>query len=91
MVKSRINSVLFSALSWTLTLILVSFVSYLWLGNQLTVRAAITAVSLFTVARAPLNVIPTWIVFIMQTKVALIRIQVYTDEDEVDGQVSSVK
>lgn len=41
--------------------------------------------------RAPLNVIPTWIVFMMQTKVALDRIQGYIDDDEVDGQVSSLK
>lgn len=93
MVKSRINSVLFSAI-WTLAPILVSvvsFASYIWLGNQLTVSVAFTAISLFTMVRAPLNVIPTWIVFMMQTKVALDRIQGYIDEDEVDGQVSSLK
>jgi len=93
MVKSRINSVLFSAI-WTLAPILVSvvsFASYIWLGNQLTVSVAFTAISLFAMVRAPLNVIPTWIVFMMQTKVALDRIQGYTDEDEVDGQVSSLK
>lgn len=93
MVKSRINSVLFSAI-WTLAPILVSvvsFASYIWLGNQLTVSVAFTAISLFAMVRAPLNVIPTWIVFMMQTKVALDRIQGYIDEDEVDGQVSSLK
>ena len=93
MVKSRINSVLFSAI-WTLAPILVSvvsFASYIWLGNQLTVSVAFTAISLFAMVRAPLNVIPTWIVFMMQTKVALDRIQGYIDEDEVDEQVSSLK
>ena len=93
MVKSRINSILFSAI-WTLAPILVSvvsFASYIWLGNQLTVSVAFTAISLFAMVRAPLNVIPTWIVFMMQTKVALDRIQGYIDEDEVDGQVSSLK
>jgi len=93
MVKSRINSVLFSAI-WTLAPILVSvvsFASYIWFGNQLTVSVAFTAISLFAMVRAPLNVIPTWIVFMMQTKVALDRIQGYIDEDEVDGQVSSLK
>ena len=93
MVKSRINSVLFSAI-WTLAPILVSvvsFASYIWLGNQLTVSVAFTAISLFAMVRAPLNVIPTWIVFMMQTKVALDRIQGYIDEEEVDGQVSSLK
>ena len=93
MVKSRINSVLFSAI-WTLAPILVSvvsFASYIWLGNQLTVSVAFTAISLFAMVRAPLNVIPTWIVFMMQTKVALDRIQGYIDEEEVDEQVSSLK
>jgi len=93
LVKSRINSVLFSAI-WTLAPILVSvvsFASYIWLGNQLTVSVAFTAISLFAMVRAPLNVIPTWIVFMMQTKVALDRIQGYIDEDEVDEQVSSLK
>ena len=93
MVKSRINSILFSAI-WTLAPILVSvvsFASYIWLGNQLTVSVAFTAISLFAMVRAPLNVIPTWIVFMMQTKVALDRIQGYIDDDEVDGQVSSLK
>ena len=93
LVKSRINSVLFSAI-WTLAPVLVSvvsFASYIWLGNQLTVSVAFTAISLFAMVRAPLNVIPTWIVFMMQTKVALDRIQGYIDEDEVDGRVSSLK
>ena len=93
MVKSRINSVLFSAI-WTLAPILVSvvsFASYIWAGNQLTVSVAFTAISLFAMVRAPLNVIPAWIVFMMQTKVSLDRIQGYIDDDEVDGQVSSLK
>ena len=65
--------------------------SYIWVGNQLTVSVAFTAISLFAMVRAPLNVIPTWIVFMMQTKVALDHIQGYIDDDEVDGQVSSLK
>ena len=93
MVKSRINSVMFSAI-WTLAPILVSvvsFASYIWFGHQLTVSVAFTAISLFGMIRAPLNVIPTWIVFMMQTRVALDRIQGYIDDDEVDAQVSSLK
>lgn len=93
MVRSRINSILFAAI-WTLAPILVSvvsFASYIWAGNQLTVSVAFTAISLFAMVRAPLNVIPTWIVFMMQTKVALDRIQGYLDDDEVDAQVSSLK
>ena len=93
MVKSRINSILFSTI-WTLVPILISvfsFVSYIWAGNQLTVSVAFTTIALFSMVRAPLKVIPTWIVLIMQTKVSLDRIQGYIDGDEVDGQVSNLK
>jgi len=89
LVKSRINSILFSAI-WALAPILVSVVSsasYIRLGNQFTVRCT----SSFAIVRAPLNLIPTWIVFMMETKVVLDRIQGYTDKDGVDGQVSSFK
>ncbi|KAG6895133.1 hypothetical protein C0995_013193 [Termitomyces sp. Mi166 len=48
-------------------------------------------ITLFNMVRAPLNVIPTWIVQILQTGVALNRIAVYLAEDEVDEQVSSLK
>lgn len=41
--------------------------------------------------RQPLNVIPTWIVQILQTRVALQRIETFLNEDEVDEQVSSIK
>lgn len=41
--------------------------------------------------RSPLNVIPAWIVQVLQTGVALNRISVYLDEDEVDEQVSTLK
>lgn len=41
--------------------------------------------------RAPLNVVPAWIVQILQTGVALNRVAVYLEEDEVTAQVSSLK
>ncbi|KAG6904524.1 hypothetical protein DXG01_009274, partial [Tephrocybe rancida] len=63
-----------------------------WLrGNELTISTAFTAIALFNMVRAPLNVIPTWIVQILQTGVALNRIAVYLDEDKVSEQVSSLK
>jgi ABC-type multidrug transport system fused ATPase/permease subunit len=42
-------------------------------------------------SRAPLNVIPTWIVNLSQTKVAVDRIQTFLNEEEVSDQVSSLK
>ncbi|KAI0003794.1 ABC transporter type 1, transmembrane domain-containing protein [Russula compacta] len=76
MVKARLNSILFQLL---------------WSWNELTVSIAFTAISLFNMVRLPLNIIPTWIVQMLQTKVALDRIATYLDEDEVDEQVSSLK
>ncbi|KIM37758.1 hypothetical protein M413DRAFT_448273 [Hebeloma cylindrosporum] len=93
MVKARINSVLFYLL-WTCAPILVSiisFMTYVMRGNQLTISTAFTAIALFNMVRAPLNVIPSWIVQILQTGVALKRIAVYLEEDEVTDQVSSLK
>jgi len=41
--------------------------------------------------RQPLNIIPTWIVQMLKAKVSLDRIDIYLKEDEVSGQVSSLK
>ncbi|KAJ3486309.1 hypothetical protein NLI96_g4318 [Meripilus lineatus] len=97
MIKSRINSACFM-LIWTCAPILVSissFFVYVMRGNELTVGTAFTAIALFGMIRrvpwAPLNVIPAWIVQILQAGVALNRIATYLDEDEVDEQVSSLK
>ncbi|KAG6830506.1 hypothetical protein H0H92_000347 [Tricholoma furcatifolium] len=93
MVKARINSVFFSLL-WTsapIAISIIAFFTYVMQGNQLTISTAFTAIALFNMVRAPLNVIPTWIVQILQTGVALNRIAVYLGEDEVDEQVSSLK
>ncbi|KAL0952989.1 hypothetical protein HGRIS_007200 [Hohenbuehelia grisea] len=93
MIKARINSVFFH-LIWSCSPILVSIVSffvYVALGNQLTVSKAFTAIALFGMIRAPLNVIPTWIIQLLQAGVALNRIATYLDEEEVTEQVSSLK
>ncbi|KAG1837297.1 hypothetical protein F4604DRAFT_1843943 [Suillus subluteus] len=93
MVKARINSVMFSTI-WTSAPILVSLISFftfVYQGNQLTVSVAFTSIALFSMIRQPLNVIPAWIVQILQTGVALKRIEKYLEEDEVDEQVSSIK
>ncbi|TRM65424.1 hypothetical protein BD626DRAFT_454236 [Schizophyllum amplum] len=93
MVKSRINSVLFYML-WAVAPILISVTSFFVFvatGHKLTVSTAFTAITLFNMIRQPLNTIPTMIVQILQTGVALKRIAVYLDEDEVTDQVSSLK
>ncbi|KAH7920819.1 P-loop containing nucleoside triphosphate hydrolase protein [Leucogyrophana mollusca] len=93
LVKSRINSIMFSAL-WTSAPILVSFISfftYVYQGKELTVAIAFTSIALFDMIRRPLNVIPSFIVQVLQTGVAMKRIETYLNEDEVTAQVSSLK
>ncbi|KAF8699800.1 hypothetical protein AX14_000858 [Amanita brunnescens Koide BX004] len=91
--KARINSVLFFLL-WTCVPILVSILSFsafVSQDNQLTVSVAFTSIALFNMVRAPLNVIATWLVQIIQTDITLKRISVYLGKDEVSAQVSSLK
>jgi ABC-type multidrug transport system fused ATPase/permease subunit len=62
LIKMRINGIMFSAV-WTLAPIMVSIFSffvYVYAGNQLTVSVAFTAISLFTMIRGPLGMVPTW-------------------------------
>ncbi|KAJ6631472.1 multidrug resistance-associated ABC transporter [Mycena sp. CBHHK59/15] len=102
MIKARINGVGFYALWITAPIFIsvISFFTYVMLGNELTISTAFTAIALFNMIRfvvsssqyvQPLNVIPTFIVQILQTRVSLNRIAVYLDEAEVTEQVSSLK
>ncbi|KAL1762723.1 hypothetical protein FB107DRAFT_198344 [Schizophyllum commune] len=93
MIKARLNTVLFYTL-WSLTPILISatsFCVFVATGHQLTIATAFTAIALFTMLRWPLNNIPNVIMQILQCNVALKRIAVFLDEDEVTEQVSSLK
>ncbi|KAJ7282599.1 hypothetical protein C8J57DRAFT_1295798 [Mycena rebaudengoi] len=76
-----------------LSLSLISFFTYVWLGNELTVGKAFTAIALFSMIRARPSrlAVPNLIVHVIQAYVALNRIAVYLDEDEVTEQVSSLK
>ncbi|KAJ7123089.1 multidrug resistance-associated ABC transporter [Mycena epipterygia] len=92
-VKGRLNSLSFTAI-FTFTPIafsVVSFFSYVWFGNELTVGKAFAALQIFGMIRGPMNSLPQVIVNIIQAKVALDRIAVYLAEDEVTGQVSTLK
>ncbi|KAJ7508849.1 hypothetical protein B0H11DRAFT_1962913 [Mycena galericulata] len=93
MIKSRLNSLMFF-LIWALAPILlstISFLTYVMLGNELTIATAFTSIALFGMIRSPLNVIPSWVVRFLQTRISLNRIAVYLEEDEVTAQVSSLK
>ncbi|KAF7311403.1 hypothetical protein MKEN_01042200 [Mycena kentingensis (nom. inval.)] len=93
MVKARLNGIGFYCL-WIAAPIfisVISFCSYVMLGNELTIGKAFTAIALFGMIRQPLNIIPTFIVQILQTRVSLNRIAVYLEEPEVSEQVSTLK
>ncbi|KAJ7186191.1 hypothetical protein C8R46DRAFT_1343242 [Mycena filopes] len=93
MIKARLNSLMFF-LIWALAPILlstISFLTYVMLGNELTIGTAFAAITLFGMIRSPLNVIPSWIVRFLQTRISLNRIAVYLEEEEVSAQVSSLK
>jgi ABC-type multidrug transport system fused ATPase/permease subunit len=93
MVKSRINiiGVQFIFLLLPILVSFGSFFTYVYLGNKLDVATAFTAITLFNMIRHPLGVIPMFTVQLLQTGVAVNRISAYLDEDEVSGQVSSLK
>ncbi|TFK50258.1 P-loop containing nucleoside triphosphate hydrolase protein [Heliocybe sulcata] len=91
--RGRINVLLFHAL-YVLSpvlITLISFFTYVALGNQLNVSTAFTALALYAMIRDPMNIIPIWLLQIADTTVALRRIETYLNEDEVDGGVSSLE
>ncbi|KAJ6610650.1 hypothetical protein B0H10DRAFT_2224811 [Mycena sp. CBHHK59/15] len=102
MTKARLNSLLFF-LIWALAPILlstISFLTYVMLGTSSRSarrsRCAIhtctaRSIALFGMIRSPLNVIPSWVVRFLQTRISLTRIAAYLEEDEVSAQVSSLK
>ncbi|TFK50262.1 P-loop containing nucleoside triphosphate hydrolase protein [Heliocybe sulcata] len=90
--NSRINGLFFRVLSiCSPTLIsLISFFTYVTLGNQLSVSTAFAALMLFTMIKDPLDVAPTYIMQIIDIRVALQRIEDYLNEDEVETGTSSL-
>ncbi|KAJ6585099.1 multidrug resistance-associated ABC transporter [Mycena capillaripes] len=82
--KGRLNNMLFQCV-WSITPILlsiVSFFTYVWLGNKLTIAKAFTN---------PLNLAPMYVVDMIQARIAIDRIAVFLGEAEVSEQTSSLK
>ncbi|KAG8974080.1 hypothetical protein FRC05_007828 [Tulasnella sp. 425] len=93
LIKDRINSTLFGLL-WALAptfVSIVSFLIYVWQGNELSISTAFTAIALFNMLEKPLNVIPIFIVMLLQAGVSLDRISTFLQEEEVPDSVSSFK
>ncbi|KAH7316414.1 hypothetical protein B0J17DRAFT_724436 [Rhizoctonia solani] len=89
----RVNQMMFNFV-WQLAptmVAVVSFLSYVALGNELTISVAFTSIALFNMLKNPLNIIPQWIVTTMQAGVSLSRIAAFLSEEEVPDVVSSLK
>ncbi|KAJ6559095.1 hypothetical protein DFH09DRAFT_1161859 [Mycena vulgaris] len=79
--KGRLNNVLYQCV-WSITPILlsiISFFTYVWLGNTLTTAKAFAALALFAMIRCT------------QARIAADRIAVFLGEAEVSCQISSLK
>ncbi|KAJ7197871.1 hypothetical protein C8J57DRAFT_1262609 [Mycena rebaudengoi] len=100
LVQARANGIGISCM-WITAPILISvlsFLSYVMLGNELTIGTAFTAIAFWHATvntsffmRHPLNMVPHTVVRLLQARVSLNRIALYLDEDEVSEQVSSLK
>ncbi|KDR78083.1 hypothetical protein GALMADRAFT_245072 [Galerina marginata CBS 339.88] len=92
-IKFRINQIFFNLVGNCAPILVsvLSFSVYIMNGHELTISTAFTAIALFGMVRAPLRVLPVWLVQIVQAGVSLDRIAVYLNEDEVTDQVSSLK
>ncbi|KAJ7134728.1 hypothetical protein C8R44DRAFT_610315 [Mycena epipterygia] len=85
--KGRLNNVLFQCV-WSITpllLSIISFSTYVWLGNKLTVAKA------FTVRHLYLSLTVTYVTSLFQARIAVDRISVFLAEAEVSDQTSSLK
>ncbi|KAG9009269.1 hypothetical protein FRB94_012338 [Tulasnella sp. JGI-2019a] len=93
LLTDRVNSVLFGLL-WSLaptSVAVIAFATYVVTGHQLTISTAFTAIALFNMLKMPLNIIPMFIVQLLQAGVALERIEAFLKEDEVPSYVSTFK
>jgi ABC-type multidrug transport system fused ATPase/permease subunit len=94
LLRKAANNGILARLLWSLTPILVSLVSFatfVSLGNTLDVATAFTALTLFDMIRLPLNTIPAFTTQVLQTGVSVKRIEEFLKEDEVDEEVSALK
>ncbi|KAJ7686358.1 P-loop containing nucleoside triphosphate hydrolase protein [Mycena rosella] len=84
----RTNLVMFYGL-WNLapvSLSLISFATYVWLGNELTVGTAFAAIQAFAMIKDPLASLPMALVQLIQGRIAVDRIAAFLNEDEVSDQ-----
>lgn len=90
---TRINGFMLN-LFWSIVPILVSFTSFLYYvqvqKQELTVPVAFTSVTLFTLLRSPLNVIPNFFLLSLQALVSVRRLESFLEEEEVEEAISAL-
>lgn len=71
---------------------LVSFISFIYLAKgELTVSVAFTSLTLFSMIRQPMAILPIYLVQLSTVYVSVKRVQDFLQEDEVPDWVSSLK
>ncbi|GAA6034025.1 hypothetical protein JCM8097_000654 [Rhodosporidiobolus ruineniae] len=92
--RTRMNGLYVNAL-WNISpdlVMLVSFGCFTILAHkQLTVPIAFTALALFNMVRAPMTMLPTSIVNVLQTWVSIQRLEKFFGEEEVEPWVSALR
>ncbi|KZO90715.1 hypothetical protein CALVIDRAFT_542481 [Calocera viscosa TUFC12733] len=93
LIKSFINMLMFRALFANVPALvsILSFLVYVAQGKELTVSTAFTAIALFDMLRMPLNLLPYFIVRLLETTVSFTRIDAFLAEPDVPDDVSSFK
>ena len=78
----------FNTFTWTFMpflITLVTFMIYVYaMGEPLTSSKAFVTLSLFNILRAPLNMLPMLVAFLVQASVSLKRITKFLNNDEID-------
>ncbi|KZT57684.1 hypothetical protein CALCODRAFT_273206 [Calocera cornea HHB12733] len=93
LVKSFTNMIMFRALFANVPALVsvLSFLVYVAQGKELTISTAFTALALFDMLRMPLNLLPYFIVRMLETSVSFTRIDAFLAEPDVPDDVSSLK
>ncbi|KAK4048522.1 hypothetical protein OIV83_004690 [Microbotryomycetes sp. JL201] len=94
LLRTRLNYLLINIV-WNFSpdaVCLIAFTCYTKvLGKQLDVATAFTALALFALVRAPMNLLPSAINQMLQNYVAVQRLEAFFAEPEVESWVSSLK
>lgn len=94
LVWARVNEY-FMVIFWSALPIastLLTFYCYVVIqGNELTIPVAFTTLTLSSMLRAPLNVIPSFAMKILQAIISVRRLEGFLHEEEIDETVSTLK